>query len=49
MANIEIHRKTEARFLGVIIDDKLTWTQHIVSLRAKMSRYIYIYTCYVQN
>ena len=40
MANTEIHRKTEARFLGVIVDDKLNWTQHITSLKTKMCRYV---------
>ena len=37
---IPIERKTEARFLGVIIDEKLTWTQHIAALRMKMARYL---------
>ena len=38
--NTQILRKNEARFLGVIIDEKLTWTQHIKSLKTKMSRYV---------
>ena len=36
----KIERKTEARFLGVIIDDKLTWSKHISAVRTKMSRYL---------
>ena len=36
----EIERKREAKFLGVIIDEKLTWASHIRALRTKMSRYI---------
>ena len=36
----EIVRKHEAKFLGVIIDEKLTWASHIRALRTKMSRYI---------
>ena len=40
IANTPILRKHEARFLGVIIDDKLTWTKHIKTLKSKMSRYI---------
>ncbi len=36
----KIERKHVARFLGVIIDEKLTWTYHIAALKAKMSRYI---------
>ena len=35
-----ITRVQEARFLGVIIDEKLTWSAHIKSLKSKMSRYI---------
>lgn len=38
--NIPIEEKTSARFLGVIIDNKLKWTQHIQSIRTKMARYI---------
>ena len=40
IANIPIERKTVARFLGVLIDDKLSWTHHIAALKTKMSRYI---------
>ena len=36
----EIEHKYEARFLGVILDENLTWARHISSLRYKMARYI---------
>ena len=35
-----IDRETEARFLGVIVDDKLTWSKHISTVKTKMARYI---------
>ena len=35
-----IERSHEARFLGVIVDEKLTWTKHIATVKAKMCRYI---------
>ena len=35
-----IEHKHEARFLGVIMDDKLNWSQHIKSVQSKMSRYV---------
>lgn len=38
--NIPIERKTVARFLGVLIDEKLTWSAHIAAIKTKMSRYI---------
>ena len=31
---------TEARFLGVIVDEKLKWTKHIQAVKTKMSEYI---------
>ena len=34
-----IKHVSEAKFLGVIIDEGLTWKAHITGLRAKMSRY----------
>ena len=40
IANTKIERKTEARFLGVIMDEKLNFTQHIKALKSKMSRYV---------
>ena len=30
----------EARFLGVIMDDKLSWSHHIKSVESKMCRYV---------
>ena len=38
--NTPIERKTEARFLGVIVDDKLNWASHIRAVKTKMSRFI---------
>ena len=38
--NIPIERKNVTRFLGVLVDDKLSWTQQIAALKSKMSRYI---------
>ena len=40
ISGTNIERVTEARFLGVIIDEKLTWCKHITAVRLKMSRYI---------
>ena len=38
--NVPIERKSEARFLGVIIDEKPTFRKHITALKTKMCRYI---------
>ena len=38
--NRPIERVHETRFLGVILDDKLTWSKHIATIKAKMSNYI---------
>ena len=38
--NFDIERKTEARFLGIIIDEKLNWSKHILALKSKMCRYL---------
>ena len=38
--NTPIERKTEARFLGVIVDEKLSWSSHIKAIKTKMSRFI---------
>ena len=35
-----IERKQEARFLGVIVDESLSWSKHIKTIQSKMSRYI---------
>ena len=40
IAGTLIQRKSEARFLGVIVDDKLSWAPHIKTLKTKMSRYV---------
>ena len=40
LGNIPIERKNVARFLGVLIDEKLTWKHHITAIKTKMSRYI---------
>jgi hypothetical protein len=40
IAGTKIDRKTEARFLGVIVDDKLNWSSHIKAVRSKMCRYV---------
>ena len=37
---IPIERKHVVRFLGVLVDDKLRWNDHVAALKAKMSRYI---------
>ena len=40
ISNMNIERKSECRFLGVIMDDKLNWSHHIASISLKMSRYL---------
>ena len=40
IANRQIERKETAKFLGVIVDDKLNWRQHVMVVKAKMSRYV---------
>ena len=40
IAGTKIGRVSEARFLGVILDDKLSWSKHIAAVRTKMIRYI---------
>ena len=42
LANIEIEAQTEATFLGVIIDNKLTWKSHIKHISNKISKSIAI-------
>ena len=36
----KIERKQSARFLGVIMNENLTWKDHILAIKAKMSRYV---------
>ena len=38
--NIPIARKNVARFLGVLVDDRLSWSNHIAAIKSKMSKYI---------
>ena len=40
ISNMPIERKSEARFLGVIIDESLKWSRHVKTVLSKMSRYI---------
>ena len=37
---IVIERLTESKFLGVIVDENLTWSRHIKTIQTKMARYI---------
>ena len=39
-ANLPIERLTESKFLGVIVDENLTWNRHIKTIQTKMARYI---------
>ena len=36
----DLERKSSSRFLGVIISEQLTWNEHILAIKAKMSRYV---------
>ena len=36
----KIELTSEAKFLGVILDDRLTWASHISAVKAKMCRYL---------
>ena len=38
--NVHITRVHEAKFLGVILDEKLSWSNHIKALKGKMARYV---------
>ena len=40
IAGVNIARVTEARFLGVITDEKMTWSKHISAIKTKMARYM---------
>ena len=40
IANLPIERLTESKFLGVIVDENLTWSRHIKAIQTKMARYI---------
>ena len=40
LSNLLIEQKSEARFLGVIVDQNLTWSRHVKTVRSKMARYL---------
>ena len=40
IANLPNERLTESKFLGVIVDENLTWSRHIKTIQTKMARYI---------
>ena len=40
IAETLIEHKHEARFLGVIMDESLNWSQHLKTVQSKMARYI---------
>ena len=42
IANLVIERKITVRFLGVIIDEKLSWLSHIAYIKIKMAWYLEI-------
>ena len=40
ISNVNIQRVNEAKFLGVVMDEKLSWSTHIKALKSKMARYV---------
>ena len=46
ISGTNIQRVAEARFLGVIIDEKLTWSSHITAIKQKNES---LHGHYVQN
>ena len=38
--NTVIERKSETKFLGVLVDEKLKWAKHIKTVKSKMCRYV---------
>ena len=40
IADSNIERITEGKFLGIIVDENLTWSRHIKTIKTKMARYI---------
>ena len=40
VAGKPIERKKVAKFLGVLVDEKMTWVHHIKAIKSRMSRYI---------
>ena len=46
IGNTSIERVSATKFLGVLIDDKLTWKQHISNIKVKLSKCVAIlYKC----
>ena len=41
IASDDIERKDCCKFLGIMIDDKLTWSKHIDYIHSKLSRSLY--------
>ena len=41
--NTIIEQKSEERFLGVIVDEKLKWAKHISALKSKITKYLGMY------
>jgi len=42
IGNENISHKTSVKFLGLIIDEKLNWHEHIESCKNKISKTLYI-------
>ena len=42
ISNIEIMRVKVAKFLGVLIDEKLSWNEHIALVKSKISKSIFL-------
>ena len=40
ISNTDIKRTNQSKFLGVIINEKLNWNNHVAAIRQKMSRHI---------
>ena len=38
--NIPIEYKNVTKFLGVLVDDQLSWAPHVSAIKSKMSRYV---------
>ncbi|KAL1447498.1 hypothetical protein WDU94_003516 [Cyamophila willieti] len=52
--NVRLTRKTSVRYLGIIIDQHLKWTEHVKNLRQKIRSLMYIFAnlrriCNIQN
>ena len=40
--NVDIERQTSVKFLGMYLDDKLTWSTHIDHVKSKLSKSLYV-------